>query len=243
LPTRRLPPLLLAAALSAPGFAAPAPDEDEGWQHEVALGYDLNRGNSDTDAFRFGAKSGRKTARDEVLAEAQYNYGETDDLKSVENARAVADYNLLLSPRWYTNVKAEYSYDDVADVVYRVLVGPPGLGHYFIRRERTGLTGEFGVAYLWEKVGGVSRDAPLLRLKQRLDHRLNHAVTLFELVEWTPELEAGNRHLLRAEAGVDSALTRLAHLRVYVLNRYDSRPAQDAAKNDLSFNIALVLKT
>ena len=233
--------LAVCILIVAAAFAARA-EEAAPWKSEVSFGYDLNRGNSDTDCLRAAAKTSRKAVPHVVLAEASYSYGQTDDEKSVDNARAVGDYNYLFTDRFYLNVKAEYSYDAIADVDYRVLVGPPSLGYFFVKNEKTGLNGELGAAYIWEKVAGVSSDAPTLRLKQRLDHAFNDAVSIFQLVEYTPELEAGNRDRRRAEVGLDSALTRSLHLRLLLVDRYDSEPAPGVKDNDFSMNLMLVLK-
>lgn len=233
----------LAVAAAAAAGTPPAHAQDEGgWDTEFTFSYDLNRGNSDTDAFRIGAKTDHKRERDEILLEARYDYGKADDVKNVENAYAVADYNYVFGRALYTNVKAEYLYDDIADIQYRVLAAPPALGYFFIRNEKTRLSGELGVAWLWEEVGGITDDYPALRLKQRYEHDFNESVSVFQLVEYTPELGSDSRHLVRFEAGVDSALMKLLHLRVHLVDRYDSDPAEDAEKNVVSLNVGLVLK-
>lgn len=60
---------------------------------------------------------------------AEFFYGETEDETTTEKARAHAQHNVLFGERSYGYVHAEASYNDIADIDYRVIVGP-GIGYY-----------------------------------------------------------------------------------------------------------------
>lgn len=239
---RHLITLMVTSLIAGFGVTAQVPATDTDWENEFTFSYNLNRGNSDTDAFRIGAKTDRKRERDEIRLEARYDYGKADEVKNVENAYAVGDYDYVFSEDMYTNTKVEYLFDDIALIQYRIVAGPPNIGYFFIRNDTTRLSGELGVAWLWEEVDGVSNDYPALRLKQRWDHDFSESVNIFELVEYTPEIGGEGRHLLRFELGLDSALNDHLAIRIHLVNRYDSEPAEGADDNVLSMNVGLVLK-
>ena len=70
-----------------------------------------------THAFRIGARTDRKRKGDEIRLEARYDYGEADDVKNVDNAYAVGDYNYVFRRDLYMNIKAEFVTDDIADML------------------------------------------------------------------------------------------------------------------------------
>lgn len=212
------------------------------WGGELSAGFDMTGGNSDTVALNTGLKAGARVNDNEALLDLRFNYGKADHEKNVENGKALAEYNYHFNPRSYANVRAEYSYDAIADIDYRVIVGPPSLGYLFVTNRRTRVAAEIGAAYLWEEVGGMFDDKPLFRFKESIRQQLNRAVTLFQSLEYLPEASQWRDYLLQAEAGLDSALTERMSFRFSVQDKYDSRPAAEKKPNDLFVSAALVQK-
>jgi putative salt-induced outer membrane protein YdiY len=209
---------------------------------EIHFGYDQNEGNSDTIGIRIGAKHTRTRADKEWASEAVYAYGESDGTRNVNRGRASSDYDWRFGERLYVNTKIEALFDDPAQVDYRVIVGPPSLGYYFIKSEKRTLSGELGLAYMWEEVDGIPNDAPLLRAKQEFEQHFGEDARFWQSLEYLPQLDEFDRYLLNAVAGVESGLTEMLFLRFVVSDRYDSQPGKGLKKNDLRMNASLAIK-
>ena len=217
-------------------------DVSKKWDSTLHFGLDFYQGNSDVVKVNVGAKGEKIKKTEETKLKADFYYGESEDEKNVENALAVAEYNWLYTEQAYLNMKAEYSYDNIAGVDYRVIVGPPSLGFYLYREDTRSFAVEGGFAWLWEKVDEGRRDAPVMRLKEEIRHSFNDHVKGWESVEYLPELDAFGNFLLKSEVGMESALTKWLSFRLQVKDTYDSEPSDDLEKNDISLHSSLVFK-
>ena len=201
-----------------------------------------NDGNSDESSFQVGIKGERKTSPDEWFYGADFSYGESDGEKNVENAGSSIQYNWLFGERAYVHMKAEASYDAIADVDYRFIAGPPGIGFYLLSNEESSIATELAFAYLWEKVGGVSRDAPTIRLTQRVTHKLSEKSKVWASVDYLPEADEFGNYLLVSEAGLEAMMNGRVSLRFTVKDTYDSEPADGKKDNDIAFFTGIGLK-
>jgi len=233
--------LAVLIGMAMAGMARAEEAAPEGWKPEIALGFTLTDGNSDTSMLTVNAAANRKWEEHEVLLGAKYAYGETDSETTTDNGEATAQYNYLFTERTYGYLKGAASYDDQADLDYRILLGP-GVGYYFLKSDATALAGETGVAWRREKKGGEEDDAAVLRLAQRGEHKLSETSKIFESVEYMPNLDDFDLYLLTAEAGVEAALNASMNLRLVVQDKYDSDPAPDTESNDVTVTASLVWK-
>lgn len=217
-------------------------DQDSALETSVSLGITLTDGNSDTSNLNLSLDGDRKHGDSEILFGGKFNYGEEDNSKNTENLYTFAQYNFHLdeAKRFYLNMKAEYSYDDIAEVDYRVLVGPPGLGYFFVKSETTEWVLEAAFQYLWEEVGGLSEDGPVLRLEERLRKDLSESAKLFHGLQYQPELEQFDSYLIIGEIGIECMINSHMSMRFTVEERYDSTPAEDKEKGDTRVIASLV---
>ena len=185
-----------------------------------------------------------------MKAGAEYKYGESTvnnndgtstNEKNTDNAKGEAQYNRLFNARTYGVLSASLLYDDIADIDYRAIIGL-GLGQYLVKTDASSLAIEVGPAELLEKVGGEKNDAVLLRAAQRGEHKFASGAKVWDSVEYLPELEDFGAYLLNSEVGLDAAVAGDLSLRLVVQDRYDSKPAQDSEKNDVSVTAGLVYK-
>lgn len=134
-----------------------AADENGSLDASLSLGITVTDGNSDTSSIHLSLDSSQTSGNSETLLGGKFNYGEENDDKNTENLYTFAQYNFHLdeAKRFYLNMKAEYSYDEIANVDYRGLVGPPGLGYLLVKSDTTQWAFEVAFQYLWEDVGGT----------------------------------------------------------------------------------------
>lgn len=207
-------------------------------ENGLNAGLSLTAGNSETLSANVSLTlAGEKAGLGSYRAGAEGNYGEStvDDVTSrtVGNGKAYGNARRTLSDRTFASLDGVALFDDVAEIAYRVTLGP-GLGAYLVKSDREVLSLEAGPSYVWEEVGGMSNNYLAMRLAQRLDVRFNPAARLWESVEVLPDSGDFGSYLVTAEIGLEASVTERIVLRVVLQNKFDSEPAPGIEKNDLS---------
>ena len=238
--------LTLVAALAQEAVpAAPIASEPDTkvpvWETSAALGLTLTRGNSETLLFSGSILSEKKWDMNEVRLGADATYGEDRDVKSSEAVHGFGQYNRLFTERAYGYLRLDALHDAVADVEYRVTISP-GVGYYFVKNERTTLSGEVGPGYIFEKLGSNTDEYATLRIAERFEHKFNDRVKLWQSVEFLPQVDDFSNYLVNSEIGIDTSLTDKLSLRVFAIDTYDSEPAEGRDKNDLKLVTAIAYK-
>ena len=238
--------ITLSAALAQEASpAAPIAAEPDAkvpaWETSAALGLTLTRGNSETLLFSGSILSEKKWDMNEVRLGADATYGEDRDVKNAEAVHGFGQYNRLFTERAFGYLRLDALHDAVADVEYRVTISP-GVGYYFIKNERTTLSGEVGPGYIFEKLGSNTDEYATLRIAERFEHKFNDRVKLWQSVEFLPQVDDFSNYLVNSEIGIDTSLTDKLSLRVFAIDTYDSEPAEGRDKNDLKLVTAIAYK-
>jgi putative salt-induced outer membrane protein YdiY len=229
----------LVVCLAASGMA-----QDKDWEVSVAAGGSLTDGNSETRAANAGIVGERTMDKKEMRVGAEGNFGEQktagQTVTTVQNAKAFAKCKRLFEG-YYAYVDGNVLHDDIADLDYRVTLGP-GLGKYLVKDEKNELSVEGGGAWVREEFGsGIEDDYAAVRLAQRLDHKMSDTAKVWESVEFLPRADDWGDYLLHAELGAEAAMNASLSLRVVVQDRYDSEPPPSVAdENDLAVIGSLV---
>ena len=230
------------AACSAFGQAQdPALQKEPGWEKSAALGLTLTRGNSKTLLFTGNLQATRKSAENEWNLGADATYGENEDVKNAENIRGYGQYNRLFTERFFGYARLEAFHDDIADIDYRITVGP-GVGYYFVKEPAMTLRGEVGPSFVHEKQGGQTDNYLTLRVAERFDWKINERAKIWQGLEFLPQVDDFDNFIVNAEVGLETSITTKLSLRTYVQDTYDNEPAADRQKNDLKFVSALAYK-
>ena len=215
------------------------------WKTTVAAGANVTRGNSETMMYNGGVNSTFKQDKNEARIGVEANYGETQITQgtgtnetkrtdtNVNNARAFGEYRRLLSERTYAYAGAEVLQDNIADIDYRLMVGP-GLGRYFLMSETQKLSGEAGVTYIQSKQNSSTDESVALRLAERYDLKVSATASVWESAEYLPSTKDFSQCLINAEAGAEAAMNAKLSLRVVVQDKYNSDPAPGKEQNDLA---------
>ncbi len=220
-----------AAAAPAPAVAAkPAPK----WEGSAGLGVTLTQGNSDTIMFNARIQALRKWDKNELNLAADATYGEANSVKNNDSFRFSAQYNRLFTEQLYGYILTDYLHDDIADVSYRVNVGP-GLGYYFIKNERTVLSAEAGPTVVFEDVGGQYKSYLTARVGEKFQYKLSDRARIWQKAEFLPQIDDFNNYLFNFEIGIETDITKSVKLEFYVVDNYDNEPATGRKKNDIKF--------
>ncbi len=237
--------MAVTGAIMSGATAAQAQANKSPWESSAALGFTLTRGNSSTLLFTGNVLASRKQGQNEIKLGADAVYGANQGVTSAQAFRGFGQYNRLFSDRTYGFVRAEALYDKIAQLQPRVTISA-GLGHYFIKNDRTQLSGEVGPSLVYEhqKRGATSVDRTFmaLRVAERLDHKISDKTKIWQSVEFLPQVDNFNNYVLNFEAGLETELYKNLALRTYVQDTYDAVPVPGRKKNDLRFVTAIAYK-
>lgn len=222
----------LTLSVIAATQAADAPADPTAWKTTAAAGVTLTRGNSETLLGTANLNSDKKWSKNEIGLGASAAYGEDRGNKNAESVGAFGQYNRLVSERAFGYARVDALHDAIADVEYRVSLSP-GVGYYLIKNDRNSLRVEVGPGYVFEKLGGEDRSYATLRVAERYELKLNDRARLWQSFEYSPRVEDFADHVVNAEIGVSTDITKSFGLRVFAQDTYRSMPAKGRDKNDL----------
>ncbi len=224
--------------------------DDNGWDTSLAVGANVNRGNTET----LGVNAALSTERDYETMEYRFgieaNYGETTTTeadgsdntdKTTQNAKAHANIKRKFG-RPYLYSDNHVLHDEIGGIDYRLIVGFGG-GLYLLKNDKDELVLEGGPAYVFEKLEtGEDNDNKSLRLATRYDHAFSKTAKCWASAEYLSNLDDFGDYLLNAEIGTETVLNGTLNLRVVAQDRYDSEPPDELEYNDLALIVALVYK-
>lgn len=210
-------------------------------ENSIAVGVTMTDGNSDTLLGTASVLHDRKRDGYSLRLGADFAYGEDNDEKTTENAKAVAEYRRECSERAYAFVNLTALYDDIADIDYRAVLSA-GPGYYLMKDEAATLGVDIGPAYVREEVGGEENDDVALRVGERYERQLSPTAKCWQALEYLPVVDDFDDYLLNSEIGVEAAINSTASIRLVVKNAYDSTPAVDREKSDTTLIGALAFQ-
>lgn len=214
------------------------------WTGSAGLGFSLTDGNSDTLLLNIRADAEKKWLSNEMRLGMSGSYGENEGERNNEQARGYGQYNRIFGAedRWFGYGRLEALYDGIAGLDGRIAIGP-GIGYYFIKREKTLLSAESGPGAVFEKYNGKDWETYLtLRVAERFEHKFNDKAKLWQMVEFLPDMGDSDRYVVNAEIGIETSITKEWGLRVSLQNSYNSQPLNGRENNDVKIIAAVVYK-
>jgi putative salt-induced outer membrane protein YdiY len=238
--------LVMSSAIGLAQVAKAADAPTTNWNGNVAFGLSLARGNANTFLMNASALAQRAWEQNELKfgADGQYglnNWGQSNQTQSANSIHGFADYKRLLTDRFYVDFNVDGTHDDIAEVRYRLIVGP-AVGYYFIKSDSTKVNGEIGPSFITERLGGENESYVTMRVTERAEHALNKGSKIWEQVDYLPQVDDFNNYLVNSEVGAEAALNTRLSLRVVAADKFNSRPAAGRKENDITLISALVYK-
>jgi putative salt-induced outer membrane protein YdiY len=216
------------------------------WHGNVAFGLSLARGNSDTFLMNASALAAREWNQNELKfgADGQYglnNWGQSNQTQSADSVHGFADYKRLITDRFYGDLNVDGTHDDLADLRYRLIVGP-AIGYYFIKSDATKVNGEIGPSFIYEKLGSNTLSYVTMRVSEHAEHSFNKGCKVWEQVDYLPQVDDFNNYLVNTEVGAEAALNTRLSLRIVAKDQFNSMPAAGRKENDITLVSAVVFK-
>jgi putative salt-induced outer membrane protein YdiY len=238
--TNVVPPAAPVAAAAT--TAIPAAPPKNPWQSSVSVGLTLTRGNSDTTLFTADFLTQKKTPFNEYSIGLSGAYGSQNSQDTVNYYKGFAQWNHLFTERFFSYVRTDGLRDIVADVDYRLTIGP-GAGYYLVKQTNTTLAVEAGVAFEAQRLDHESDQTfATVRFAERFEHKFSDQVRLWQNVEILPQVDKLDNYVVNFEIGVEAMLSKSFSLKTYLDDNYDNRPATGKMKNDAKLVAALGYK-
>jgi putative salt-induced outer membrane protein YdiY len=238
--------LVVASAIGWAQVVRAADAPTTNWNGNVAFGLSLARGNANTFLMNASALAQRAWEQNELkfIADGQYglnNWGQSNQTQSANSIHGSADYKRLFTERFYGDLNADGTHDDLAEIRYRLIVGPAA-GYYFIKSDTTKVNGEVGPSLIDERLGRDNKSYVTLRLTERAEHSFNKGSKIWEQVDYLPQVDNFNNYLVNSEVGAEAALNTRLSLRIVGKDQFNSMPAAGRKENDITLISALVFK-
>jgi hypothetical protein len=229
------------ASTNAPAKAAvtnsPPPKH---WDTVVSADATITRGNSHSTLLTATVNSKGKYDKNEFLLSGAAGYGDNTardsngnetTTKTQDYLKGTAQWNYLITDRFYAGLKLDALHDDLADINYRFTVSPLA-GYYLIKKPQTELAVEAGPSYVYEQVGGRTDSYFGARVGERFEHKFKSGAKIWESFEWITQVDKVDNWIANAEVGVSAPITKALDVRVVAQDNYDNIPAPGRLKND-----------
>ncbi|MEP2777145.1 MAG: DUF481 domain-containing protein [Luteolibacter sp.] len=218
-----------------------ASEDPDGWVSVAALGFSLNRGNSESSGLTLTWDTAYRDDEREFFLELGQITHEDNGRTSKDQTRARVQYNRFLSERFYLGGNMSFLRDAEADIDYRVT--PAFLaGYAVVKTDTTRLAFEAGPAYTFESLGGMKESYASLVVAERFSHKFNKRFSISQSVEWTAEMADFGNHSLVAEVGLDTKISDRLIWRIVAGYAFENRPAAGRGKHDSSLTSAVAVK-
>jgi putative salt-induced outer membrane protein YdiY len=209
------------------------------WSGNVAVGGNLQTGNTKRLTASIGAEALRRTERDRFSLRLLFNYAEEDDTLTARNTFGALKYDHFFTPRTYWFLNLEMLSDEFKDLNLRTSVGP-GVGYQVWDDPAKALSLEIGVNYFSEDLDKGRDDQWITgRASAVLSLKVLRHMVLSDIIVIYPRLDGPSRYQLRNEAGLTSSLGSSLALRLTNIVEYDSDPSPGIKKTDTSWILAL----
>ncbi|MEJ0089433.1 MAG: DUF481 domain-containing protein [Limisphaerales bacterium] len=202
------------------------------WESSLGVGFSLTRGNSDTLLFTAGIQTHKKTPENEISFGVDGAYGENNSVANVNTVHGISQYNHLFSEKFYLYARTEALHDGIADLQYRINIGP-GVGYYFLKETNTTFAGEFGSTYVTQRLGNEDHNYVTFRLAERFEYKFKkYGARVYENVEFLPQVNKFENYIINAEVGIETSITKTISLKTSLTDNFNNEPAAGRQKND-----------
>jgi len=212
------------------------------WTGNVTAGYTITRGNSETDTANVDVDVSRRGEKDRINLKGAYLYGRQEDPSTGEDKTtqdkwfASTKYDYFLNEKMYTFVNGRIERNKIAKLDNRLSVGGGG-GYQWIETDVMNIWTQAGLGWLYENYDDEdsSQSEVTAQLMYHVNRRLNEHVTVLHDLSFYPALEDFSSYFMTTQFELRASITRTVFASFKVVMDYDSTPARDADKTDLTY--------
>ena len=230
----------------------------EKWHGSVNVAFQSSRGNTYENSATVLANLNRRWEKDRVNFNFGYYYSETGSSKenkekSTDRWEIEGQHDHFWSAKFYSYENARYEQDDIAGLDYRFRLGA-GLGYQWLDGFNLASTGLWSfnqeVGATWTKNSYVNQDPSAddsfatLRYAHHLKYlpKWNTAVEGFHNLEFYPQVDDFDNHLIKADVGFTTKILLDFDLLCKIEWEYNSMPSVGRKSSDIRYIVGLGYK-
>jgi putative salt-induced outer membrane protein YdiY len=235
---RELPTMRVALADVAAIAPPPAPPQPVRWTGRADFGWATTSGNSSTElgtltAFAQRERPGRY--RLSLLLDAAQ--GSSEGETTANRARVQGKYDRAAGDSKYRYYLAGIGYDKVRDIDLRTEIGA-GIGRTLIDMPEQALTAEIGASYVRDDFSeGASQSDAKVRIGEAWRRDLGDSASVRQSLALLMVADDPQDYTAEFVLALTNRLWQNVSMTSRVVDTYDSRPAADTERNDLTFTM------
>lgn len=216
------------------------------YEREVSLGYNLSKGNTNTEQLDLAAKYNRNRPHiDEVTFKGNFSYAAANKEMTAQKWFGLGRYAYSLGnlKKWYNFYRLEASHDGFANIDYR-LVPATGVGYWFLDKEDLKFLSEagFGFQRTVYRDETKTRNEPIFTPRLYFMKKISPPFTISEDLTFYQSLSNTEHYNARSETSATAAINERLSLRTSFIDEFESVPAEGKKRNDIKLLTALVVK-
>ena len=208
------------------------------WKKDVALGYGASRGNTENNNFHLSALLSKSRKHiDEITFKATIDYSSANKKMDTQKWYCLGRYAFSFgrTKKWYNFYRIEGDHDKFADIDYR-LVPAGGVGYWFSDADIWKFLLECGLGYEYTVYNNETDTRKKIVLVPRLfiERKIFWNFTVSENLAFYNPVDNLGKYRLRSETKLTNPINNNWAIEFSIVDDYNTEPAGDAKKNDLS---------
>jgi putative salt-induced outer membrane protein YdiY len=216
------------------------------WKGNATAGYTITRGNSETDTANVNVDVLRRGEKDRITLKGAYLYGRQEDPSTGDDK--------ITQDKWFASTKYDYFFDGktyvfgtgrlernkTAHLDNRLSIGA-GVGYQWVESDAMNLSTEAGLGWLYENYDDEdsSQSDVIAQFSYHIDRQLNEHVTALHDLSYYPALEDLSSYFLTTQVELRASITKTVFASFKIVLDYDSTPAREAEKTDLTYILGI----
>ena len=212
------------------------------WRSRADLSLILSEGNSETKNYNVFVESILKRPSSEHALALLINNEKAEGVLTREQFDLDYGYKRFVSEKWFASATAEYFEDELKGIERRI-AGSGGIGYQFWDNSIGELSADLSVSAVQEKIGPQNETNPALRLG--VDYRrlfFADKVEIFHRQSMLSIPDSERGQVLNASTGLRYELSTFVDTAFRIDINYETKPAPNRKKTDLTYTVGLGLK-
>lgn len=203
-----------------------------GWENALDLGLTLTRGNSETTLITSNLSLDKKVPKHAFHLAIGYTFNNQRQQTVTDEITGEFGWNRVLDNNAYYGLRFQGRRDDIARIDYRTQSSTT-IGKYFIKEGSKFLSVESGIGYNIVSINQESTDNAHLYMGEQFSTPLSKTASLTQNIASYLDLDELGGYNFIFNLSVKSRITESMDLNVTLQDKYESRPAVNAVRNDI----------
>jgi len=213
------------------------------WILEYDLSYQQKTGNISNDDFRTSLNVKKKKRKYNLVFEASYAHGETEEEVSADRWDILFKYDHLMTKKIYRRGFFFFERDRVIGIDRRFQTGP-AIGYRFYDKETLSLSSDVGTLREETKYENGNHDSEFKGLWNiDFSYVPFPEIRVEAMFRWIQGFDEATDYEITSEASLSVPLMGGFSLKTSIIDRYDNKPQPGMKRNDTTLLVSLSYRT